>query len=594
MKLRFHLFKMAVTLGMTLILLGATEVPRLALASSEDAAIFYEELAQYGDWVEYENYGPVWYPSQVKENWRPYVDGRWVPAEEGYVFETQEPWGWATYHYGNWMPTPEYGWVWVPGRTWYPNTVTWRTSPESEAPEASFIGWAPIPPPNYVPPPGYYPPGYSGMGPYSGPLENALVAPFWIFARAVSFLLGFGQPFAPTYSYWYSGALLPPPLIPYYYSRTIIINNYYTPAYYPVGLVTVGRGFYNWGPPIPYVARVTRINHVTINNYIKQVNIYNFRNVAPPQEVLARRAVIRQVVPPPLVNRQPLQVAKAQNIQMARFHLAQPHLVQASVVKNVPPLPANLPKVQMSRGPHVGQGVPGAALPASAVMQPTPQMQNVIKKIPPQQQIVPVSPTARKWTVAQPPGVGQPPSQQQLNQQQQQQLQQMQQEKWRKQQQLNQQQLQQQQQQQQQQMQQMQQEKWRRQQQLNQQQQQQQLQQMQQERWRRQQQLNQQQQQQMQQLQQEKWRKQQQLNQQQQQQQLQQMQREKWRRQQQLNQQQQQQQLQQQQNQQLPQQHKLRHQQPPPVQSQAQPQQQKQQQQQKRKPWEQPPGPQFR
>jgi hypothetical protein len=130
-------------------------------ASMEDAALFYDELSQHGEWVDYENQGPVWYPTQVQENWRPYVDGRWTPAEEGQVFETQEPWGWATYHYGNWMPTEEYGWVWVPGRTWYPNTVTWRTSPESESPEASYIGWAPIPPPNYTPQPGYYPEGYT-------------------------------------------------------------------------------------------------------------------------------------------------------------------------------------------------------------------------------------------------------------------------------------------------------------------------------------------------------------------------------------------------------------------------------------------------
>ena len=104
-----------------------------------------------------ENYGPVWRPNNVEEDWRPYTDGRWVPTDDGYVFESQEPWGWATYHYGNWMPTENYGWVWVPGRTWYPSTVEWRTSPESKPVDASYVGWAPTPPPNYVPPAAYAP-----------------------------------------------------------------------------------------------------------------------------------------------------------------------------------------------------------------------------------------------------------------------------------------------------------------------------------------------------------------------------------------------------------------------------------------------------
>ena len=83
-----------------LILAGAALVPRPACASMEDAAIFYDELKQEGQWVDYGDYGPVWYPTQVQENWRPYVDGRWTPSEEGYVFEPQEPWAPETYHYG--------------------------------------------------------------------------------------------------------------------------------------------------------------------------------------------------------------------------------------------------------------------------------------------------------------------------------------------------------------------------------------------------------------------------------------------------------------------------------------------------------------
>jgi len=146
-------FMVALALAFALVLgpgfTGAAE------AASEDVAMFYDDLSQYGQWVEYEKYGPVWRPSQVPEDWRPYTNGRWVPTTDGNVFESEEPWGWATYHYGNWMPTEANGWVWVPGRTWYPATVEWRSSPESEPVETSYVGWAPTPPPNYEPPPSY-------------------------------------------------------------------------------------------------------------------------------------------------------------------------------------------------------------------------------------------------------------------------------------------------------------------------------------------------------------------------------------------------------------------------------------------------------
>ena len=87
-------FVVVLALGLALVLGGGFTRP--AMASSEDVAMFYDDLSQYGQWVDYENYGPVWSPSNVNEDWRPYTDGRWVPTNDGYVFESQEPWGWAT------------------------------------------------------------------------------------------------------------------------------------------------------------------------------------------------------------------------------------------------------------------------------------------------------------------------------------------------------------------------------------------------------------------------------------------------------------------------------------------------------------------
>jgi hypothetical protein len=399
--------KIVLSLGLALILAGVALVPRPARASMEDAAIFYDELKDQGEWVDYGNYGPVWYPTKVQENWRPYVDGRWTPSEEGYVFETQEPWAPSTYHYGNWMPTQEYGWVWVPGRTWYPNTVSWRTSPDSASPEASYVGWAPVPPSNYTPAPGYYPQDYTGGGaPYGGSLANLLTAPFWIFIKGASFLLGLNSPYSPAYSYWGSNSMVPIQAVPYYYSRTVVVNNYYSPGYYPGDYLSTG-GYYNWGPPIPYVARVTHLPPASIYNYMREVNIYHRRNVVPPPEFLARRPWFRETLPPAMLEHHPLALgARFHGARVSRANLVQPNLVNAHMIKNAPALSATIPKAQLA-GTEAGpwrHGVPGAALPASATMQPSQAMQKRIKTIPSSRQLVPVSPSARHWNVPQTPG----------------------------------------------------------------------------------------------------------------------------------------------------------------------------------------------
>ena len=95
-----------ISLTLAILVLG---VAQTAAALRADVAMFYEPLAAYGNWVDYGNYGPVWYPTNVPSDWRPYLNGRWVPAAEGWVFESEEPWAWAGYHYGNWFPTQEYG-----------------------------------------------------------------------------------------------------------------------------------------------------------------------------------------------------------------------------------------------------------------------------------------------------------------------------------------------------------------------------------------------------------------------------------------------------------------------------------------------------
>jgi uncharacterized membrane protein YgcG len=75
----------------------------------------------------------------VPVGWRPYVEGRWIWTDDGWYWDTSEPWGWATYHYGRWYYDDYYGWVWTPGYDWAPAWVEWRYG-------GDYIGWAPLGP----------------------------------------------------------------------------------------------------------------------------------------------------------------------------------------------------------------------------------------------------------------------------------------------------------------------------------------------------------------------------------------------------------------------------------------------------------------
>jgi len=104
-----------------------------------DIGFFYDQLSPYGHWVESRSYGWVWLPFGRRASWRPYSLGHWVMTDYGWTWVTDEPFGWATYHYGRWVFDPDYGWEWVPGYEWGPAWVAWRTG-------GGYIGWAPLPP----------------------------------------------------------------------------------------------------------------------------------------------------------------------------------------------------------------------------------------------------------------------------------------------------------------------------------------------------------------------------------------------------------------------------------------------------------------
>ncbi|HEY6070195.1 MAG TPA: DUF6600 domain-containing protein, partial [Chthoniobacterales bacterium] len=88
---------------------------------------FYNKLEPYGDWIETGDYGYVFHPREATSaRWRPYVNGRWVYTDAGWAWISEEPFGWATYHYGRWTRLRGIGWVWVPGNQWAPAWVSWR------------------------------------------------------------------------------------------------------------------------------------------------------------------------------------------------------------------------------------------------------------------------------------------------------------------------------------------------------------------------------------------------------------------------------------------------------------------------------------
>jgi uncharacterized membrane protein YgcG len=100
----------------------------------------YEELAPYGEWIGTETYGTVWQPANaMNTKWRPYTDGTWAVADEGWTWVSNEPFGATCYHYGRWAILEDCGWVWVPGTEWAPAWVAWRA-------DDRFAGWAPLPP----------------------------------------------------------------------------------------------------------------------------------------------------------------------------------------------------------------------------------------------------------------------------------------------------------------------------------------------------------------------------------------------------------------------------------------------------------------
>lgn len=123
-------------------------------ADPEGVKLFYDVLAAYGMWTDDSRLGFVWLPSKdfVGLDFVPYAThGRWTNREVAgvtdWVWVSDLPWGWVTFHYGRWAYTGERGWAWVAGRRYAGAWVDWRTPPASpKGTHETILGWGPMPP----------------------------------------------------------------------------------------------------------------------------------------------------------------------------------------------------------------------------------------------------------------------------------------------------------------------------------------------------------------------------------------------------------------------------------------------------------------
>lgn len=130
-------------------------------------AEFYGALDPHGEWIEHPRYGLTWAPfANQDQEWRPYSRGQWVFTEEhGWLWDSEEPFGWVVFHYGRWILDPYHRWMWVPGTEWGPAWVAWREGDEA-------VGWMPLPPEAE----------FDGNGQVTfDELDSPRYAPMWIF-----------------------------------------------------------------------------------------------------------------------------------------------------------------------------------------------------------------------------------------------------------------------------------------------------------------------------------------------------------------------------------------------------------------------------
>lgn len=125
---------------------GAASPPRAVLTLSPptldrlDAATIAAALEGHGRWEESVAYGRVWVPFEaLAGGFVPYLTrGEWVPARDGWYWQSGYAWGQIPFHYGRWAEVDGV-WAWAPGTAFAPAWVEWRSG-------NAWVGWSPLAP----------------------------------------------------------------------------------------------------------------------------------------------------------------------------------------------------------------------------------------------------------------------------------------------------------------------------------------------------------------------------------------------------------------------------------------------------------------
>jgi hypothetical protein len=124
--------------------------PSTAYVSSD--MVGHADLDAYGAWQTYPEYGPVWFPTAVVDDWAPYRYGRWAwLGSYGWTWVDDAPWGYAPFHYGRWAYVGG-RWGWCPGAyvrhpVWAPALVAWYGGSNwrySASVGGPVFGWVPL------------------------------------------------------------------------------------------------------------------------------------------------------------------------------------------------------------------------------------------------------------------------------------------------------------------------------------------------------------------------------------------------------------------------------------------------------------------
>ena len=121
------------------VILSLTTVQSKTMTEYGGDGYFYTALSPFGEWFELNDGMTVWRPTMMPGNWEPYTIGRWEWTADGWYWDSDEPFGYITYHYGRWYNDDYYGWIWVPDDQWAPAWVDWRYDDD-------YVGWAPLSP----------------------------------------------------------------------------------------------------------------------------------------------------------------------------------------------------------------------------------------------------------------------------------------------------------------------------------------------------------------------------------------------------------------------------------------------------------------